>query len=167
MSIKKHQIEINKAVEWAKAQELPDITELTMALRIDNLTGKQCKVLAVSMLPQCYSWSVQKKADIAGVSEKTWRLTLKNPKFQEWAQLLIRKVWGNVQLEMQGRYIAFARAGSEKATERILQQFESLDKPEKGGDTQVNVSISIIEQQRKDKIRQGLGAYNLVVDADS
>lgn len=142
-------------VAWAEANVNADDPATLIPLIADILptTSKlelslpRRKVLAVKTLREASRFNQKTKAELAGVSVRTWYNAEHDPQFLAIARDFTKSRFSAHVPEIWASYEAKAMAGDKGAMEYILQQSGILDKPEKG-DTNITVAVTI--EQRKE-----------------
>lgn len=159
-------------VDWASADEGIDLQTFATCVKNDTLSTNEAKVLAVNVLPQYIDKNEREKCGIAGVDYSTYWRILKRETYQKAVTELCSLIWDKVRPEIQHIYVKLAKAGSERACERILEQSGVLDPPAKSTkDTLQPINILIVNEQRAKALSNGLERFGYAVvdnsDTDS
>ena len=158
--------------DHAETMVVPKLTEILPMVAGVKTTPERRKILATKCLPQAALWTKKRKAKYAGVCLKTWYNAECDPKFKQLAADFITAHIGEDVPEIWSSYVLWAKLGDRHRQERILQQLGILDKPEKGGDTNIGVTITIEEKEKIDREitvnrTQWMKAHGYTLDTDS
>ena len=153
--------------DWADEQkEIPNLSVLA-PLAIGLLkTSKQRMCLLVRVFWLNPKITDKKRAELAGVTDRYYRMVQAEPGFKEAITEVSRRWLGSEVPKIANSYVTIARLGDRQAAERILEQCGVLDKPEKGGSSPIiNVSVAIVEETRKKKLEEGLNRFGLTTNS--
>lgn len=156
--------------DQAEAMKVPELAEILPVVAAVDTTPARRKILAVKLLPQAVTWSKKRKAAYARVGLRTWYNAEHDPGFKQLVVDFIKSHIGQDAPEIWTSYIFWAKAGDRYRQERILEQLGILDKPEKGGDTNIAITVTVEEREKlKREEEKGLArfidrcGYDLVV----
>lgn len=134
-------------VAWAQAQEVPEMSALVMSLEDYKLTKAERKILAVKLLPQAPGLSDREMADLAKVSERHWYRVHAKEHFRLIAAEASKRYLGHKIPEITSAFVRDARFGNDTNQRAMMQQCGVLDKPEKAGDTNIALTVTIEEKK--------------------
>lgn len=151
-------------IEWAENQQVPDVCDILPFFNFPELTPKQRKILAVNSLPQCMFWSIERRAQLAGVTRQYWSKCMGKPDFQEICAKAARQIVGAHVFDTTHAFIATAKLGNVTAQQAILRQLTVLDKDNgNGSGAPITVNIAIIQQERQERIGESLKRFGYEV----
>ena len=157
-------------VAWASSLEQPDSTAICQMVDKLNIPAGQCRIMVVKLLQCSVGMSDKDKAALAGVDPRYWRKCHSDPRFRLACAEASKRYIGHKLPEVTSAFVRDAQFGDGTNQRVMMQQCGVLDKPEKGGDTNVNVIVTIEEREKlKREEEKGLArfidrcGYDLVV----
>lgn len=149
--------------EWAEGQELPNLSALLASVDCPGMSDTQRKILAIKLLPNSHKWTIKKKADIAGICDRTWRRVTRDKKFQSLSVQYVRENLSRNIPEIFTQYCQGAMNGNFIAMERILTQAGVFDK----SDSKPAELVLKIEDKRQDNLTKGLPKLGIDIPIDN
>lgn len=146
-----------------------ELADILPFFRVDGLSMNGCKVLAVCYLPGAGQLTQVQRAAIAGVHPKTWYNIVRTPKFQAALAAKGRQVINVKAPVLLEAHVQDALGEDRQSRRELLQQCGILDKPRPANASQQVVNVTILQQERQDKLQRGmsrLGWDNKVVVND-
>lgn len=149
----------DEIVKWAERQEVPELSVLMAGVDEPDLTYKQRLVLALKLFPPAVFWSLKRKAEYLGVSDKHIFKTERLPIYQEICKRYAKEYIPNrACADIISTMTQKAIHGDVPAA-RFL--FEYTGKMISEGGTTVNTII--IENIRKEKLKTGLKRFGVEI----
>ena len=146
--------------------EVPDVCDILPFFDYPKLTARKRKILAVNALPQCVDWTIEAKAQLAGITRQYWSKCMGQLDFQELCAKAARRFIGAHVFDTTHAFIESAKKGNIVAQQAILRQLNVLDK-DNGNGSPVTVNIAIINRERQDRLGASLGKFGYEIAAES
>lgn len=117
-------------------------------VHLADLTAKQRRVLAASVLPECADMYNNDRAKLAKVTPQYYRLMLRGEGFDDLQAKAGRIILRGCAPAVANAYMAYAKEGYPQVAEKLLQQARWLDKPESNkseskGDTHIHGDVNV------------------------
>jgi len=140
--------------------EVPQVCDILPFFDYPELTLKRRKILAVNALPQCVDWSIERRAQLAGVTRQYWSKCMGKPDFQEVCAKAARRFVGAHVFDTTHAFLESAKKGNVVAQMAVLRQLAGRDRDNgNGSGAPVTVNIAIIQQERQERIGESLKRF--------
>lgn len=139
------------------------IYQIARTLPSDLGTPAVLKVLACKVLAMAYDLNITQWCKEAGISRPTWYTTHARPRFGEDCTRVAKICLGPQAIEVTQAMIRKAKYGSKdglgdvSAQLAITRQVAVIDKPQPANAPQQVVNVTILQQEREDKLERGMG----------
>lgn len=158
-----------------KTAKNEDILALFLELFTDSkLNQKQRNVVAIKIMPESYKWTVRKKADMAGISERSWYRYERDPEviraINDYYPLMPNIKMPEILNRLNHEAVHAKNKEDRKwAIETLFKYSESGRQVAKAGAAQTNINMTPdeIRALRKKEIGKGLAQFGVTVKVNN